>query len=285
VEIVDKIPTKEIIKLYKDSLSIDVGNYFKGIEYVEIRKCRDTLYRYYYPDTIFGHAEFYEKLQQNEFYYTPRIWDYGKARKHIRNTDQVLDIGCGAGIFIEQLQNSGIDARGLELNPKAIEECKRKNLHVQNELIQDHSIQNPGKYDVVCAFHVLEHIYDIKSFIDASCKCLKKGGKLIFAVPNNNPYFLKYDKMHTLNLPPHHAGLWSKEAFNLLPKCFPISCKNIYVEPLYNRHNYIESYIKNKGSLQGMKLFKKLHPGLINRLFSPLRLFVQGTSLLAVFEK
>jgi len=285
VDIIDKIPSKDIVELYKNDLNIEVGNYFKEIEFTTICQCRDTHYRYYYPDTIFGNAEFYEKLQKNDFYYTQRNWEYNGAQKYLEQNDLVLDIGCGAGIFIERLRNSNIKAAGLELNEKAIEICRQKKLNVTNELIQNHADNHPEKYDAVCAFHVLEHIYDVKSFIDACCKTLKKGGKLIFAVPNNNPYFLKYDRMHTLNLPPHHAGLWNKEAFNSLPKFFPISCSHIYVEPLYNRHSLIESYIKNKGNSKSLKLFKKIPPGLVNRLFYPLHLFVQGKSLLAVFKK
>jgi SAM-dependent methyltransferase len=73
---------------------------------------------------------------------------------------------------------------------------------------------------VVCSFQVLEHIYDVKSFLEASLHVLKPKGKLIIGVPNNEPYFLGYDKYATLNLPPHHMGLWNKSVFEKVAPLF-----------------------------------------------------------------
>ena len=67
---------------------------------------------------------------------------------------------------------------------------------------------------------VLEHIYDVKSFLEASLKVLKPEGKIIIGVPNSEPYFLGYDKYCTLNLPPHHMGLWNKKVFDKLAALF-----------------------------------------------------------------
>ncbi len=285
VEEIDKIPAKEIIDLYRNNLQMETGEFFKDIEFVQVLQCKDSGYRFYYPATIFGDANFYEELQKKSFYYNQIHWEHLTAKKYIRQTDSVLEVGCGLGFFLKNLSDSGIQAVGLELNPKAIAVCHEKKLNAINELIEEHSNKNPEKYDVVCAFQVLEHIYDIKSFIDGCCKALKPGGKLIFAVPNNNPYFLKYDKMHTLNLPPHHSGLWNKETFNSLPEFFPVTTTGIYVEPLYNRNVFMQSYLKNTGKEKLIKFYKKIHPGITNRLLAPLRLFFQGKCIVAVYEK
>jgi SAM-dependent methyltransferase len=45
-------------------------------------------------------------------------------------------------------------------------------------------------YDVVCMFHVLEHISKPKEFLNNIKKCLNDSGKLIVEVPN----FLDYNK-------------------------------------------------------------------------------------------
>jgi hypothetical protein len=73
-------------------------------------------------------------------------------------------------------------------------------------------------------------------------KALKKGGKLIIGVPNSNPFLYKYDKYHTLNLPPHHMGLWNKFSLANLANYFPMSVDNIIVEAL-QQHEF-EYYFK-----------------------------------------
>jgi 2-polyprenyl-3-methyl-5-hydroxy-6-metoxy-1,4-benzoquinol methylase len=285
VECIDKISSEQIIDQYKTKFGIDVSKYFRGIQYVEIYQCRDSHYRFYYPETIFGDADFYTELQKIDFYYPPRKWEYNSALKHTNKGDFVLDVGCGSGIFIEYLNKSDIKAAGLELNPKAIEICRQKGLSVIDELIEKHADNHSGEYDVVCAFQVLEHIYDVKSFIDGCCKVLKKGGRLVFSVPNNYPYFLKYDRLNTLNMPPHHAGLWNKESFKSLPGYFPIKVSSIYTEPLLNRYHFVETYLRTHGKSKTLKLFKSIRPGLTNRLLYPLRFFMPGDSIVAVFEK
>ena len=69
-------------------------------------------------------------------------------------------------------------------------------------------------------FQVLEHIYDVKEFLEHALQVLKKGGKLVIGVPNNEPYFLGYDKYCTLNLPPHHMGLWNIKVFEKFAPIF-----------------------------------------------------------------
>jgi hypothetical protein len=45
---------------------------------------------------------------------------------------------------------------------------------------------------------------------------------LIFAVPNNEPFFQRFSKYEVLNLPPHHMGLWNLAAFRKLGDFFEI---------------------------------------------------------------
>src|SRR5205814_8089998 len=56
----------------------------------------------------------------------------------------------------------------------------------------------------------------IGPMLTAILKALKPGGKLILSVPNNEPFFQRFNKYDTLNMPPHHAGLWNLSAFKRL---------------------------------------------------------------------
>ena len=82
--------------------------------------------------------------------------------------------------------------------------------------------ENPlyKRFSFICSFQVLEHVYEVYGFLNSAIALLKNKGKLIIAVPNNNPYFLKHDKYHTLNLPPHHMGIWDERSLKFIGKLF-----------------------------------------------------------------
>lgn len=218
----DTFSAKDIIQLYKDQLEIDVSRFFVDKEEFYLYRDNDTGYRFYYPEGLDGDGKFYEALQNRlgEEYYHAWKFENQLAYDEIKQGDKVLDIGCGIGNFLSRAQEKTKEVYGLELNEKAVNECRKKGLTVFNELIQEHSTNHASFYDVVCMFQVLEHIYDVKDFLEASLKVLKPGGKIIIGVPNSEPYFLGYDKYCTLNLPPHHMGLWNKKVFNELSSLF-----------------------------------------------------------------
>ncbi len=231
--LIQKIPTANIIELYQVGLQMDVTRYFTGLESIQLRRCEDAGYRFYYPFTIFGDNDFYQDLQGLDGYYSEEKWEYEIASKLIEKQLSVLEIGSGGGQFLQKLSNKKCERLcGLELNSAAVARAISKGLNVIDSTIEEFSKENPGSFDVVCALQVLEHISDIHSFLTASLRILKPGAKLIFCVPNNNPYLYKHDFFHTLNLPPHHAGLWNKEAFSRLPDFFPVRLNSVHIEPL-----------------------------------------------------
>jgi 2-polyprenyl-3-methyl-5-hydroxy-6-metoxy-1,4-benzoquinol methylase len=148
---------------------------------------------------------------------------------------------------------------GLELNKSAIETIYKETGHnILNETIQQHSFKNKGSYDIVCSFQVMEHIADIKNVIEASILCLKKGGKLIISVPNNESNLYRY-KTHPLNEPPHHVGLWDSKSLKNLELFFNIKLVNLFYEPIETwEHKKI--YIKTHSKMlsEGFKLPWKL---------------------------
>lgn len=283
--LIDAIPVPLIIDSYRQLLDMDVAGYFTGLNEVSIYRCTDTGFRFYHPNTIFGDAGFYEQLQQKGFYYRPWVWEHQQALAQIAPGSKVLEVGCGLGTFIEKLQATGFDCTGLELNESAAAVCRQKGLTVHNQLLDAHLKERSEYYDVVCAFQVLEHVYDVRSFITESLQCLKPGGKLIYAVPNNNPWFFHYQKYHTLNMPPHHSGLWDKAAFTQLPQHFPVQLKGLWIEPLLDRTQFIQVYLNHHRMYGLERLAKKIHPGIISRMFYPLKWLVKGKCILVVFEK
>ena len=206
--------SRDIIQLYKLQLGIDVSTFFSGSNTFFLYRCNETGYRFYHPKSMEGDGQFYGLLQESLAgnYYHEWKFENQLALDVIKKGDKVLDIGCGIGNFLVRAKENAT-VTGLELNEKAIEVCRLRGFSVFNERIETHALHNAEHYDVVCLFQVLEHIYDVKPFLENAVKVLKSGGKLVIGVPNNEPYFLGYDKYCTLNLPPHHMGLWNAMVF------------------------------------------------------------------------
>ncbi len=179
--------------------------------------------------------------------------------------------------------DDNIDAYGLELNNEAVKICLEGGLKVFNQLLEEHNNEHADSYNVVCSFQVLEHVPDPESFIQNCITAVKKGGKIIFGVPNNNPYIFKRDKLHTLNLPPHHMGLWSEKAFLNLPKYFAIRPLQILIEPLYLKKYYLKVFLENN-KLGFLKIISNNLPDKLVTKVSNFRKW-EGRNILAIFEK
>ena len=249
-----KLQVNQITNCYMKELNLDVAPYFKKNE-VFLYECELTGYRFYYPFHSIGDSKFYENLEVFDWYYMPWKWEHEKVLEKLQGNEKILEIGSGGLGFIKKMQSQCFNITGLELNSKSVAKARDLKLKVFNESVQEHSIKNSQTYDVVCCFQVLEHIAEVRSFLETSIECLKTGGHLVISVPNNNS-FLGVDKNNSLNLPPHHMGLWDKTSLKNLPLVFPeLKLESIMLEPLQDYHkNYFEdvmiSYYSRKLKVQ-----------------------------------
>ncbi|HMK05549.1 MAG TPA: class I SAM-dependent methyltransferase [Ferruginibacter sp.] len=296
VTLIETFQSADIIKLYKDQFGIDVHHFFKG-ETFSLFQCNQTGYRFYYPQGMDGDGAFYAGLQQKmgDGYYHDWKFENQLAYDNIKRNDKVLDIGCGTGKFLMRAKEKGAEVCGLELNEKAVGVCREKGLEVYNELISEHAVKKEGYYDMVCMFQVLEHIYDVKNFLDDSLKVLKKGGIIVIAVPNNEPYFKSYDKYATLNLPPHHMGLWNKKAFEKSASLFNLKMKDVQYDEkgaikgeAYLRAKNMANVISPAGLQTSSELLKILLLGIITLPLSIIKKItkgINGSHIAVLFEK
>lgn len=285
----DKFDVAKIICAYKNELELNVEAYFKELKYISLYRCNVTGYRFYFPFFLEADSFFYEQLMQKKKQYYPGWkWENQVASSFIHETDKVLDVGCGDGAFISELsKRKKVSAEGLEFNPAALEKAKEAGLMVFQETVQNYALVKKNKFDVVCSFQVVEHIAHLKSFLSAKLDLLKPGGLMIIGVPYNNPYLYKKDKYHTLNLPPHHMGLWNEKAFKNLNKVFKIEVKEILIERVddlayytFVQLNMPEKYKtlinKNKWFQTTVRLFNKFRfPSFL----------LKGRNMVVVFKK
>ncbi len=104
-----------------------------------------------------------------------------KQFKKILNNKSVLDYGCGSGNFLKKIKNTN-RLYGVEVNQNQL-----KNLmNFKNFTIKKSISAFKNKFDVICLFHVLEHLPNqIKILKDLKLK-MKNKSKIIIEVPHAN---------------------------------------------------------------------------------------------------
>jgi len=100
-----------------------------------------------------------------------------------RQAGRILDMGCGIGFFLEEAQKRGWEAHGSEFEPRAIEIVRGKGLECIAAPVAADEIE-PGSFDVVTAFEVVEHLRDPAAEAATIAHALRPGGLFYCTTPN-----------------------------------------------------------------------------------------------------
>jgi 2-polyprenyl-3-methyl-5-hydroxy-6-metoxy-1,4-benzoquinol methylase len=100
-----------------------------------------------------------------------------------RETNRILDIGCGAGFFLEEAQRRGWEAYGSEFSTRALGINRARALNVVPAPISDETFAAQS-FDVVTAFEVVEHFRDPADEAAVFAHVLRLGGLFYCTTPN-----------------------------------------------------------------------------------------------------
>jgi SAM-dependent methyltransferase len=192
-------------------------------------ECSNCGLRYFIPSNP-GDADFYRELSSSSRYYAPYKWEFGFVRDRWCHDRAVLDVGCGDGQFLRLLNGVADRAVGVETNPDAVSEARNAGLDVRLCAVESLADEQPENFDVVCSFHVLEHLPHLRSYIAGMVACLKPGGLLIVSVPNR---LRTIDPAvpEPLDSPPHHISRWHPDQLRMVAKMFDLDVVAIEFDP------------------------------------------------------
>lgn len=122
---------------------------------------------------------------------------------------KLLEIGCGSGSMLHLMKQKGWQVRGLDFDPRAVENARSKGLDVaQGEL----SAQRypGGSFDAVVMSHVIEHVPDPRALLSECARVTSPGGQVILITPNIASDLSKKFKNNFRGLePPRHLNLFT----------------------------------------------------------------------------
>lgn len=100
-----------------------------------------------------------------------------------------LDVGCGAGLLSEPLARLGATVTGIDPAPGNIRAAQRhaeaRGLAIDYRAEAVETVAaGTGRYDLVLAMEVVEHVAEVEAFIAACARAVRPGGLLFLATIN-----------------------------------------------------------------------------------------------------
>lgn len=136
-----------------------------------------------------------------------------------RKTNNIIDLGCSNGLFLDLAKKRGWNVYGTEYDPKCIEFGKNLGITIfkTDELP---ATLFEMEFDMVTSFEVIEHINNPNQELELIKKLLRQGGATYITTPNFNSFsrFLLQHKWNVIEYPEHLTYYTSKTLHKLLVK-------------------------------------------------------------------
>ena len=216
----------------------------------------DALPRYYQSDQYISHTDKGNSLI-NIIYKLVRKYTLTKKTKLITDLNGklgiLLDYGCGTGDFIKLANKKGWHAYGYEPDEHANNIASAKN---QGKIL-DHLNGSDLQFDIITAWHVIEHVSELKQTIKDLKKILATDGHLIIAHPNHQSYDATYYKEYWAGYDvPRHLYHFDQESIKSLAS--KLKLRLIDILPMKFDSYYVsmlsEKYRGKSNLLQAMKI-------------------------------
>ncbi len=140
------------------------------------------------PDKLYPDAANYV----GDWRFQPHLADQLKLINAVSKLGSCVELGCGKGGFLKELQRNGFKKTyGIEANKSAVEFAQKDGLTVFQGLFNKDLCQNivrkHGTFDFFVARHVLEHIPNFTDFFECVDILLNSKGKMLIEVPDFTP--------------------------------------------------------------------------------------------------
>ena len=211
------------------------GKVIDSIDNYEIIECADCGFKHLkpLPDSetlkLFYQKQYYEEHKKQyisqddkdikywEIVFSDRIRNF----QYFSKGKTLLDIGCGAGIFMDYARDQGYKCTGIEPSKMASKIAQEKNLKVLNCDMDYFFENNTDLYDIIHLKNILEHIQNPTDIIKKCRNTLNQHGIIYIEVPNDYNLFQRigvkiFNNPKTWLAIPDHINYFNFQKLKLL---------------------------------------------------------------------
>ena len=253
-----------------------------GLLFTEPRPPKDKIGDYYKSEEYYSH-------QENKKGFIPKLYESIKAinlknkykiATNGKSAGKLLDIGCGVGDFIHTAEEQGWQCTGVEPSQDAKAIAKKR---IKAEILSSEDLEQiPNEtFDVITMWHVLEHVDDLKWQMAQLQRLIKKGGRIVIALPNYKSYDATFykEKWAAYDVP-RHLNHFNKDT---LVKIFKTNDLNLVKTDKLKWDAYYISFMSEQYKHHKLPLIKGAIRGLISNCKA--RKTNEWSSRVYVFEK
>ena len=144
-----------------------------------------------------------------------RVIEYTERYRISRGV--LLEIGPGFGTFAQLARESDAFGRviAVERTPEMVEACRARGVEVIAKSIEEVKDQLTD-VDVACAFEVIEHLFEPRTFLRAIARLIRPGGLLVLSCPNGKGFDILMLQSQSLAIDPEHVNLFNPKSLGRL---------------------------------------------------------------------
>jgi SAM-dependent methyltransferase len=151
-------------------------------------------------------------------------------------TLRVLDVGCADGRLLDWYRASAagdrIETHGIEMDESAADVARRRGHRVVSGRFEVDRELESGRFDLMLAFHVIEHVEDPEAFARRASELLAPGGLLVVTTPNwDSPDARRFRGHWGGNHFPRHWTLFDPRTLEELARATGLELERVEFQP------------------------------------------------------
>ena len=109
-----------------------------------------------------------------------------RVARWFEDRHKILDVGCGTGVFLDQMARKGLQAEGIDSNEASILYAGSLGLSVRCVDVREGLRTVDSEYDAIHCSHLVEHMTppELAETLGSVYRALKPGGRAVFVFPD-----------------------------------------------------------------------------------------------------
>ena len=149
--------------------------------------------------------------------FKPRVNKIIQIAKRLKiKKPSILDVGAGFGTFCVEAKKSKFFSQVTAIEPSenGYKNCIKNDINAYCSTIEEINIKK--KFDIVCSFEVIEHLFSVKNYFKKLKKLIKPNGILIVTCPNGNGFDVRFLLKESNTIDHEHLNYFNPESMKIV---------------------------------------------------------------------